>query len=151
MTFSFCFVFFLFFFCSSLPFFFFQKKQDQLRSQCAVLLPGAAEIEEFVRNFSQLSDSVASTLHALPVASECNEEELSAALREVSEEFSLLPESAPIAVQTGDDLTKTASTVREELDALLRCRELLISLELKLAQKHSAMIDEIESKNELAK
>lgn len=49
--------------------------------QYTQLLPHAAAVEEFVRNYAQLSDSVASTLHALPVQGACDERELAAALQ----------------------------------------------------------------------
>lgn len=55
----------------------------------------------------------------------------------------VLPEGASETVEFGEELYKTARAAREELEALQRCRELLMTLELKLTQKQSMMIDQI--------
>jgi hypothetical protein len=71
-----------------------QQLQDRLQVQYDHLLPIAPAVEEFVRNYSQLSESIASTMHALPVSEgSCDEGKLVDALKELEKHLTL-PESA---------------------------------------------------------
>jgi len=68
-------------FCSFSNAFLLLLGKDQLQVQYTQLLPHSAAVEEFVRNYAQLSESVASTLHALPVQGACDERDLTDALQ----------------------------------------------------------------------
>jgi hypothetical protein len=123
-----------------------EAAQAQLRAQANQLLPLTDAVEQCLVNYRQLADSVASTSHALPLPSSAppvDEAEVTAALAALDGKLEP-PAGAAAAVAAGREAEATAGTARLEAEALRRCRELLTLLELRLMQRRSLLVDQLQ-------
>ncbi len=121
-----------------------RQLQTQLQVQYDHLLPLASHVDQFVANYQQLTDSIASASHALPLAAgaaPADEAAIVAALQALDGRLAP-PAAAASVVAVSSEVSRAAAVAKTELEALLKCRELLLALEMRLMQQRSIIIDQ---------
>lgn len=127
-----------------------QRLEDQLAAQYEHLLPLVPVISEFVANYEQLVQSIYSTTHVLPVlghVGQVDENVLCKELALMDGAFNVVEtKEAQELIHIADELSLMASYVKEEFELLKRCRELLIEVELRMGQRRSAWVEDIQNR-----
>ena len=119
-----------------------QQLHDQLEVQFNHFLPLSPKIAQFVRNYEKLSDSISSTKHVLPIHAG-SEEDIVNELAALEKEFAQVQDIEE-AVSFGQDMERLGKEVREELEALKKCKEFLLKNEYEAAARRSLLISQLE-------